>query len=202
MTKLISLEEYHRFKSYHPRRTTREQLNQVPHVCKSKEWRTSPHCGKQCWNCVEVTKIIEFENIMEDKYQNRQHTLHPCYCHWCKNRLQKSHETCITCNPEKEFIIELTDSDEEEVNNLKEHNKNKSNSITNIPWSLPSNKYTVIPKRNFTRQQQEINNICEQNNERNTYNNTWSANNSETNSITSIPWSQPESDNNNQQQKE
>ena len=63
---MISIEEYHRLKSYYPRRTTHEQLTRVPHICESKEWRTSSHCRKQCWHCVEVTKIIEFEDLMEE----------------------------------------------------------------------------------------------------------------------------------------
>ena len=84
---MISIEEYHRLKSYHPGKTTREQFTQVPHICKSKSWRTSPHTGKRCSQCIEVIQIIEFENEMEEKYQNRQYTLHPCYCHWCKNHL-------------------------------------------------------------------------------------------------------------------
>ena len=67
---MISIEEYHRLKSYHPGRTTREQFIQVSHICKSNSWRTSPHTGKCCSQCIEVIQIIEFENEMEEKYQN------------------------------------------------------------------------------------------------------------------------------------
>jgi hypothetical protein len=70
MAKLISTEEYHHLKFYHPGRTIREQLSRVPHVCESKDWRTSPHCGKQYWSCVEVARIIRYENEMEEKFQN------------------------------------------------------------------------------------------------------------------------------------
>jgi hypothetical protein len=162
MTQIISIEEYHRLKSHHPKRTTRGQLTRVPHICESNNWRTSPHCGKQCWNCVEVTKIIEFENRMEEKYQNRQHTLHPCYCHWCRNRLRQTHETCITCNPEEEEIIKPI------INKGKAHDNN----LLPQDWSETSFNEYYFP---------------------------YDYSNNENNSITSIPWSQSDSDNIEQQ---
>lgn len=176
---MISVKEYHRLKSYHPRKTTHEQLTRVPHICESKEWRTSPHCGKQCWHCVEVTKIIEFENFMEEKYQNRQHTLSPCYCHWCKNRLRLSHETCITCNPEvneEDWFITLTDSDEEEFNNSSTPSINKG-------------------KRRLTN-----NNINKKDNII-FYDDNWSTNSSENNDASSTPWSLLSNNNKNYKQQ-
>ena len=66
MSTLISVQEYHRLKSYYPRRTYREQETRVPHVCFTKYWKTSPHLGYRCNDCIEVRKIIIFEIFVCD----------------------------------------------------------------------------------------------------------------------------------------
>ena len=81
MSTFISVQEYHRLKSYHPKKTYRGQETRLPHICFTKYWKTSPHLGYRYNDCNEVSKIIAFENNMEDKFQNRQHTLDKCHCH-------------------------------------------------------------------------------------------------------------------------
>ena len=105
--------EYYRLKSYHPKKTFSGQETRVPHICYSKYWKTSPHIGYRCNDCIEVEKIIKYEDYLELTYQNRQHTLYNCDCHWCKNRNQKSHDDCITCNPtEDKFIISIEEDED------------------------------------------------------------------------------------------
>jgi len=114
---------------------------------------------------------------MEEKYQNRQHTLSPCYCHWCKNHFRKSYETCLTCNPEtnkEDWFITITDSDEEEfdnshkgksciINNNEDNiifnddnwstNSSENNDASSTPWSLTSNhnrNTNQQPEKQFT----------------------------------------------------
>ena len=118
MSTIISVQEYHRLKSYHPKKTYRGQETRLPHVCFTRYWKTSPHLGYRCNDCHEVSKIIAFEDHMEDKFQNRQHTLDKCHCHWCKNRLHLDHNDCDLCNnyqPEG-TIIDLDEDDEDFIN--------------------------------------------------------------------------------------
>ena len=117
MSILISVQEYHRLKSYYPRRTYRGQETRVSHVCFTKYWRTSPHLGYRCNDCNEVRKIIAFENHMEEGFQNRLHTLNKCNCHWCKNRLHLNHDNCDLCtNHQEKDIIYLDEEDEDFIN--------------------------------------------------------------------------------------
>jgi hypothetical protein len=118
MSTLISVQEYHRLKSYYPRKTYREQETRVPHVCFTRYWKTSPHLGYRCNDCIEVRKIITFENHMEDRFQNRLHNLIKCDCHWCKNRLHLNHDNCELCTDHQEkVIIDLDEEDELFINN-------------------------------------------------------------------------------------
>jgi len=118
MSTIISVQEYHRLKSYHPKKTYRGQETRLPHVCFTRYWKTSPHLGYRCNDCHEVSKIIAFEDHMEDKFQNRQHTLDKCHCHWCKNRLHLDHNNCDLCNnyQPKGTIIDLDEDDEDFIN--------------------------------------------------------------------------------------
>ena len=118
MSTIILVQEYHRLKSYHPKKTYRGQETRLSHVCFTRYWKTSPHLGYRCNDCNEVSKIIEFEDYMEDKFQNRQHTLDKCHCHWCKNRLHLDHNNCDLCNDyqPKGIIIDLDEDDEDFIN--------------------------------------------------------------------------------------
>ena len=181
MTKIISIEEYHRLKSYHPMTTISEQRTRVPHVCESNDWKTSPHCGKQCWECVEVLKIIKYEDRMEEKYKDRQYTLYSCRCHQCRNHLRLAHDDCKTCNPCEPIVIDLTGSDEEEIIKEeiieptidKEKARNNNNNSSPQDWSETSYNNHYFPY-------------------------DWSQSESKNNNNnTSIPWSQNSSKNSN-----
>jgi hypothetical protein len=165
MSKIISVQEYHRLKSYHPQKTYRRQETRLPHICFTKYWKTSPHLGYTCNDCNEVRKIITFENQMEEKFQNRLHNLAQCDCHWCKNRLGQTHETCITCNPEEEeeIIKPIINKGKARDNNLLpqdwsetsfneyyfpyDYSNNENNSITSIPWSQSNSDSTQKSRR-------------------------------------------------------
>ena len=82
----LTMETYHQLKSYHPKLTTHNRLYNLPHICRSKYWKDSPHLGHRCNNCNEVEKIIRMEDYLEEKHHNRQYSLFHCTCHWCRNR--------------------------------------------------------------------------------------------------------------------
>ena len=118
----LTIETYHRLKSYHPKSTTHDRLYNLPHICTSKYWRDSPHLGHKCNNCDEVEKIIRMEDHLEEKFHIRQYSLFNCTCHWCRNRRRLSHQGCRLCDEDaveevEDGIIYLSDEDEEEINN-------------------------------------------------------------------------------------
>ena len=117
-----TMETYHRLRSYHPKPTTHDRLHNLPHICRSKYWKDSPHLGHRCNNCNEVEKIIRMEDYLEEKYHNRQYSLFHCTCHWCRNRRRLSHDGCNLCDEDtvkiEDGIIYLSEEDEEEINKL------------------------------------------------------------------------------------
>ena len=112
--KMKSLEEYHYLKSKYPKETFLTQCSRVPHVCYSNYWKDSPHCGHQYWDCVEVTKIIDYEDEAEKKHSNREYSLRNCFCHWCRHRRRLNHIGYKLCEGVEEESIFLQVSDDED----------------------------------------------------------------------------------------